>query len=235
MRALHRRRARVQALLVSVTLSLLACRGQSAPPGRHGDPPATVAAKPLVQPTATPAPVRNVDLPAQPERVDHVTIDPRPRCGPALDEAKDSEHDAWLDTPEIQRSMFAVTTSLQGFASASIGTTVDHERRAVIVVFHTDFHDWARIRQRLVGRVAPLEVVLQPSCYPRAMLAEAEQLILAQAWHPDAMGIKMGFRLDASFSGYRVVIDDTKPEAAEALQQRLGKLVRVSLGKPGRN
>jgi hypothetical protein len=45
----------------------------------------------------------------------------------------------------------------------------------------------------------------------------------------------MGSWLDASFSGYRVVIDDSAPEVADALQQRLGERVRVTLGKPRRN
>lgn len=173
-------------------------------------------------------------MPAQAERVDHVTIDPRPRCGPAVDEVKDANHDAWLKAPEIQRSVFVLNAALQGFESSNIGTTLDHGRHAVIVVFHADFHDWARIRQRLVGRIAPLEVVLQPSCYPRAKLAEAEQVLKEQAWHPKAKATRMGFWLDASFSGYRVVIDDSAPEVAEALRQRLGELVRVSLGKPRR-
>ncbi|HMJ14669.1 MAG TPA: hypothetical protein VK524_24830 [Polyangiaceae bacterium] len=33
---------------------------------------------------------------------------------------------------------------------------------------------------------------------------------------------------DASFSGYRVFLDDSLPEVAEALRQRLGELVRVA-------
>jgi hypothetical protein len=151
-----------------------------------------------------------------------------------VDEAEYEKH-AWLKAPEMQRGMYEVSKALQGLESSALGTTLDHERRAMIVVFQQDFHDWARIRQRLAGRVAPLEVVLQPSCYPRAQLDEAKRVITEQAWHPKANGIRMGVLSDASFSGYRVIIHDSFPEVAEALRQRLGGLVHVTLGKPGRN
>lgn len=232
---MHPRPASTSALLLSTALSMLACRGESGTqPVADSKPTAQPGSAPLAPPVpAAPAP-RTGDLPAQPERVDHVTIDPRPRCGPAAYEPEDGERTAWLKTPDIQRSVFAVNSALQGFERANIGQTLDHERHAVIVVFHSDFRDYDRVRQRLVGHVAPLEVVLQPSCYPRAKLAEVEQVLLEGSWHPKAKDVPKGFWLDASFSGYRVTIDDSAPDVAEALKQRFGDLVRVSLGKPRR-
>lgn len=234
---MHVRHPSTSALLVTVVLSMLGCSGASDTQPSVTPPPAE--AKPSAPPPSTPPPVRDAPpatgLPAEPERVDHITIDPRPRCGPAVDETADAKHEAWLKAPDIQRAVHALNAALQGLENANIGSTLDNERRAVVVVFHSDFRDWKQVRERLVGRIAPLEVVLQPSCRSRAELAEAEQIIKEQAWHPKAKGIRMGSWLDASFSGYRVVIDDSAPEVADALQQRLGERVRVSLGKPRRN
>jgi hypothetical protein len=153
-------------------------------------PPPAAEAKPSARPPSAPLPApeapRATGLPAEPERVDHVTIDPRPRCGPAVDEAEDAKREEWLKAPEIQRAVQALHAGLQGFENANIGSTLDNDRRAVVVVFHSDFGDWKQVRERLAGRIAPLEVVLQPSCRSRAELAEAEQIIKEQAWHPKA-------------------------------------------------
>lgn len=235
---MHLRRALTRALLVALALSALACREQSGTQAA-ADPPTAAEPKPSVKaPSAQAAPPAsetsvppNAGLPAQPERVDHVTIDPRPRCGPALDE---TESYNWLKPPDIQRSVSVLNGVLKDFERASIGSTLDNQHHAIIVVFHSDFHDYDRVRQRLVGRIAPLQVVLQPSCHSRAQLAEVEQALLEGSWHPKAKDTPRGSWLDPSFSGYRVTIDDSAPEVAEALKKRFGDLVRVSLGKPRR-
>jgi hypothetical protein len=211
----------IRSLPVAVALVGLACR--DAAPNR--DAP---AARP-------PAVAVDTNPPARPTRIDGITIDPHPRCGPALDEPTDASQEAWRKAPEAERNLHALNTALHDLEHALVGIALDHERRAAIVVFHTDFEDYESVRQRLVGRIAPLEVVLQPSCYARAKLADVEQLLLQGSWHPKAKDTRRGFWLDASFSGYRVTVDDSAPEVADALKQALGEQVRVSLGKPGRH
>lgn len=216
----------MRALLIAMALCALACREQS------GAQVALEAPKVAAEAPKAIADTKPSGLPARPERVDNVTIDPRPRCGPAADETEDTSR---LSSPEIQQSVSVLNRALQDVERSSLGTTLDNERRAIIVVFHTDFQDYDGIQKRLVGQIAPLHVVLQPSCHARAKLAEVEQALLDGSWHPKAKDTRRGSWLDPSFSGYRVTIDDSAPDVAEALQHRFGDLVRVALGKPGRN
>jgi hypothetical protein len=210
-------------------LLALICAACGAPDA--GEPRAQPAQAPVSPAPAQPH--RNPDLPLHPERVDHVIIDPQPRCGPAIDDPKQPSESDWAATPAMQQSLMRLDQALEGVRSFSLGTALDHAQQRAMVVFYPDFHDYARVRSRLVGRVAPLVVVLQPSCHSRQVLDDANRVLLDRGWHPKAREVGMGFWLDPSFSGYRVTVADA--EVAESLRKRLGELVRVAVGKAGRN
>jgi hypothetical protein len=99
------------------------------------------------------------------------------------------------------------------------------------VVFHTDFRAYQELRGKLERTIAPLPVVLRPACYPRERIEAARQLLERADWHPRARAFRLASHLDPSISGFVVTIDSSAPDVAQALEQRLGPLVRVRLGK----
>lgn len=234
-----------RAAIALLVFPILSCRGATAP--KHtadhkiasAESTLPAAASTTTTPASASTPAASTPAPTgrsgQLDRIDHVTIDPHPRCGPAYDEHGQPEREAWLQSPDIQRGVAILNAVLEDYKQASLGTVLDNEHKAVVVVFHADFHDYDLIQKRLIGRIAPLEVVLQPSCYSRAKLAEVERALLEGSWHPEAAKTRKGFWLDPSFSGYRVTIDDSAPEVGSALAKRFDELVRVTLGKPRRN
>lgn len=129
-----------------------------------------LAAQPL-PPKANPKPAAVADATPPPNTV---AIDRRPRCGRAADEAQ--HDDSWLDTPELQRSVHALDEALKPFSASYLGVTMDGETQCARVVFDKDFKDYELVRQRLLGKIVPLKVVLQPSCSSRKQLANADRV-----------------------------------------------------------
>jgi hypothetical protein len=91
------------------------------------------------------------------------------------------------------------------------------------------------LQANLAQSVRPLAVALRPSCRTSEELSQARAVLQARAWHPKANNTPVGWHLDAAYSSYVVVVDDSAPEVAEALREKLGNRVLVSLGKPRRH
>lgn len=100
------------------------------------------------------------------------------------------------------------------------------------MVFHTNFTAYDEVRSKLQAVIAPLPVVLRPACYPPEQIAAAREILEKADWHPRAKSFRMASHLDPSFSGFVVTIDESAPDVATALEQRLGPLVESRLGKP---
>lgn len=118
--------------------------------------------------------------------------------------------------------------------TSQIGTFIDDREKRFVVVMHTDFREYAAAQRAVAGKVKSLDEVLAPGCHTRGEIAEAERVLLERAWHPAAKETSMAFSMAPAFSGFDVVFDESAPEVAEALRERLGALVYVSLGKPRR-
>ena len=142
---------------------------------------------------------------------------------------------AWLLDPVIQeaRRGEVLERELENWKGSWVSTYIDDRRQAVGVVFHTDFSDYDAIVAKLEPVMAPLKVVLRPACYSRQQIDEARRVIESGEWHPRGKG-PMASYFDAEFSRFAVTIDESAPEVADALRQRLGKLVSVTLGQVGK-
>jgi hypothetical protein len=44
--------------------------------------------------------------------------------------------------------------------------------------------------------------------------------------------VTLSYNLDPAFAGFDVIVEKSAPEVATALEQRLGSVVRVTLGEP---
>ena len=108
------------------------------------------------------------------------------------------------------------------------GTYLDDQLRAFVVVLHSDFADYERLRLKLEPISPPLKVVLRPVCYPRERIEEARAVLMARSWHTRASAVRTVWHFDARFSAFSVGFEEAAPEVVAALQQRLGKLVSVS-------
>jgi hypothetical protein len=137
-----------------------------------------------------------------------------------------------LDGPGLRDAAADLDRELAAYESWKLGAYPDHARKAVVVVFHTDFSAYDEVHRRLERVVAPLPVVLRPACYPREQLDVARRTLERVDWHPRAKALRMAWHLDPSSSAFVVTIDPSAPDVARALEQRLGAVVRVRLGKP---
>jgi len=165
-----------------------------------------------------------------------VTIDPAPSCGPSVEldppASSSASRHAWLDEPGVREAAGTLERALSAYAAWKLGFYPDDDRKAVVVVFHTDFSAYEELRGKLERTLAPLPVVLRPACYPRERIDAARQTLERADWHPRAKAFRMAAHLDPASSGFVVTIDSSAPDVAQALEQRLGPLVRVRLGKP---
>jgi hypothetical protein len=217
-------------------LALCACAGATG-----AAPSVEVASQAAPSPAATTpsvAPAARTEAEAtQPaEAGGTVKIDPTPSCGPSVESdgaaSSAAPSHAWLDEPGVREAAATLEQELSAYEAWRLGWYPDHVRHAVVVVFHTDFSAYEDVRQKLERAVAPLPVVLRPACYPRERIDAARQTLERAEWHPRAKAFRMASHLDPSISGFSVTIDSSVPEVAQALEQRLGPLVRVRLGKP---
>jgi len=168
-----------------------------------------------------------------------VSVEPQPACAPAGragDGGKDpaaTPTEKWLSDPEIQakRPGEAIERELVNWKPFVAGTYLDNRRRAMGIVMHQDFADYDGIRQKLEALNGPLKIVLRPACHPRQTIDEARRVLDLKDWHPRAKAIPMLWHFDAGISAFSVTVDDSAPEVAQALEQRLGDLVRTRLVK----
>jgi hypothetical protein len=130
--------------------------------------------------------------------------------------------------------VYALDEAIREFAGDQIGTIFDHKAGRALVIFHTDFRDYASAQRRVAPEVTSIDVLLVPGCHSRAEIAKAERVLSQRDWHPAAKRTPLAFHLDPSFSGFDVVVDESAPEVAESLAKMLGQMVRVSLGRPQR-
>lgn len=210
-------------------------------PSASSSPPSGVGSGPHSERPAGPAATASIDAGALPRDstsapppLGTVRVEPAPFCREPGKLESNAQRVAWLKQPAVQRDVYALADALKVYERSQIGTFIDDREKRFVVVMHTDFKEYATAQRAVAGKVKSLEVVLAPGCHTRGEIAEAERVLLERAWHPAAKETSMGFSLNPAFSGYDVVIDESAPEVAEALRERLGALVYVSLGKPRR-
>jgi hypothetical protein len=228
-------------LLAALALGACAGPGNRAPSGEaspHIPVAPAGAAKSSVVASASPAGAAEA-----PEKAEgavsgrSVRIEPEPSCGPSVESAavataEGAQSRTWLDKPGVRERGAVLQQELTPYASGTLGWYPDHVRQAIVVVFHTNFTAYEEVRQKLERVVSPLVVVLRPACYPPDQIAAAREVLERADWHPRAKSFRMASHLDPSFSGFVVTIDESAPDVAQALEQRLGPLVKVRLGKP---
>jgi hypothetical protein len=178
------------------------------------------------RPEVTPPPVVRRDGP--------VSVDPEPACGvesPPKAKTQPVRTETWFTAPATQpQRRDAVEREIENWKSSVAGTYLDDNRRAFVIVLHSDFAHYDGLRQKLEPISPPLKVVLRPACYSRQRIDEARSLLQERSWHPQAASARFAMHFDARFSAFAVGFENTAPEVAEALEQRLGQLVRVNRG-----
>jgi hypothetical protein len=165
-----------------------------------------------------------------------VKIDLTPSCGPSVEGEPSASggtpSHAWLNGPGLRDAAAALDRELAAYEAWKLGAYPDRVLEAVVVVFHTDFSAYEEVSRKLERVVAPLPVVLRPACYPREQIDAARRTLERADWHPRAKALRMASHLDPSISAFVVTIDQSAPDVARALEEQLGPVVRVRLGKP---
>lgn len=140
----------------------------------------------------------------------------------------------WLNDELIQQRLVTLDEVLRAYEADHVGTLFGNDPKRAIVVMHQDFTRFEDLQLELSERIAPLNVELRRGCHPRQDFVAAGELLKARNWHPQAPNAAVSWYVDPGFTGYVVVVDNTLPDVAQALTQRLGELVVVKLGKPSR-
>jgi hypothetical protein len=169
----------------------------------------------------------------------------------------------WTATPVAQKSLATITTTLEAtfgkatktnhgrqLARGLVGQVLDDEPRSAVVVVDPAMVDRQALQRRLdaaahdvqqeADRPAPaLRVRVRPACHSARELVEADQVITARDWHPQAREVTFVSYLDASTSAFHVTFWRKDAAVAEALKDTLGDRVAVDFGSPmpfvGRN
>jgi sirohydrochlorin ferrochelatase len=175
-------------------------------------------------------------------KLETVSVNTEPYCRKAAGPGATGQADAvlrpnspWLADKAVQEKLRVLDEELKPHAASLIGITFEDEPRTAVVVLYPGFTAYADLQAKLAPRVKPLPVVLRPGCHTAEALAEALEVLRARDWHPKAGTTPVGWHLDAASSAYAVVVDDSAPEVAEALRNRLDDRVLVTLGKPRRH
>ncbi|HEY3143112.1 MAG TPA: S1 family peptidase [Acidimicrobiales bacterium] len=167
-----------------------------------------------------------------------------------------AENEDWIASDVGQRVNEAVTRELAlryGVASKSdpiaplrsrlVGATVDHASQSIVVVVDPTLpgrdglgRDLSNVADRARGAAALSgpAVRVQAACFSTAELIEADRVLSARSWHPDAVRAPIGAYLDPADSRFHVTVDTRYPDVAAALRTTLGELVVVALGSPSR-
>jgi hypothetical protein len=105
-----------------------------------------------------------------------------------------------------------------------IGTVADPVTRTVTVVTTPELKTALQIDANVIT-----------GCHSAAELIDAENLLTARMWHPDAARATFSYSLQATDSRYHINFDDRYPQAAAALSEKLGDRAVVSVGATGRS
>jgi hypothetical protein len=175
-------------------------------------------------------------------KLETVSFSTEPYCRKAAEVGASAEAVAaarpnhpWLSPPALQAKLRVLEEELKPYEPSLIGVTFENEPQTAIVVLYPDFTAYEELQAKLAPRVKPLPVALRPGCHTSQQLAEALTILQGRAWHPKAGNTPTGWHLDVASSAYAVVVEDSAPEVAEALRQKLGDRVHVTLGKPRRH
>jgi hypothetical protein len=198
-------------------------RDRDAAPASTRTPTPTQAATPRPSPASAGAVDRGsvAGLPAW------LKVDDTPLCGLPSDAELERQTFVWLEAEP------SVRTQIEASGLPVVGTVIDHAQKRLVVVVEPEFKDWAIVP----GKLSPaptIDLTMRPACHGRAERDRAEATLEQRSWHPRASNTPVSWSPDASIAGYSVTVDDSAPEVAAALEQKLGKLVRVKLGKPQR-
>lgn len=167
-----------------------------------------------------------------------------------------SESPDWLDSAAGQRVNTALARELDRrfgapseadplspVRSSLIGTTVDPATRSIVVVIDpalpgrealSQALSGVAVRARGAGFAAGPTVRVQAACHTSAQLLDANRVLMARDWHPDARKAPVGFYMDPADATFHVTVDTRYPDVATALRDRLGDVVTVALGSPSR-
>jgi hypothetical protein len=157
-------------------------------------------------------------------------------------------HQAWLARTEVQRGAEALETAVEDVSGARadsegrlaagyLGTAVDHHSQQLVVVVDPMLVDPAQVQTKLAAAAtrasaSALKVTVRAGCFSAAQLAEADAVIGARAWHPNAARVTFGGYLDPADSRYHMTFWQHDEAVASALQARLGDRVRIDYGTP---
>lgn len=187
------------------------------------------------------APSASVATPMIKQRkLETVAVKTEPYCrksaGAGADaEAAERPNHPWLADTKFQEKLRVLDEELKPYAASLVGVTFENEPETAVVVLYPSFTAYEELQAKLAPRVKPLPVVLRPGCHTAEQLAEALAILQGRAWHPKAATTPAGWHLDVASSAYAVVVDDSAPEVAQALREKLGDRATVTLGKPRRN
>jgi hypothetical protein len=161
-------------------------------------------------------------------------VDPTPLCGLVEDPAIQKQIAAkkydfgWLQhEPEFR-------ANLQSTGLPIVGTAIDHTQKCVLVVLEPDYGDWQALGGKFKMAAPGFDVLVRKACHGKAEREAAEARLRARDWHPKAQSTPVSWSPNASFAGFVVTVDEAAPEVAKALEQALGAMVQVVLGKPAR-
>ena len=176
-------------------------------------------------------------LPVIARRDGIVSVDPEPACAERTGTGNVAADAAvpHAGAPPAKPTSYAapegpaIERELQDWKAFIAGTDRDEQRDAMIVLLHQDFADYDGLKQKLERVCGAQKIVLRPACHSRKSIEDARRVLDERDWHPDAKSTPMAWHFDARFSAFSVSVDDSAPEVAKALEQRLGKLVRTRL------
>jgi hypothetical protein len=222
----------IRARLLAFIVIALGCAKREPP---APTPPAATPPASSTQQVA-PTPAATASAP-QITQLGTVTVNTEPYCGkPSAAELKGElkPNSLWLADGAVQKKLRVLEQQLKPVAASLVGITFEDESKTAIAVLYPSFDGYEGLQRQLAARIGPLNVALRPSCHSERELATAHAVLQARDWHPKAGATPVGWHLEAAYSAYVVTVDDSAPEVAQALRERLGDLAVVSLGKPRR-
>lgn len=163
------------------------------------------------------------------------------------DAPKDSHfpYQEWVANPEAQRGVasanaaftqrFGSSDETDHLAAGLLGFVTDHHAQELVLVVDEAFIDVDQTEKWLKSKMPAnsLNVRVGVSCHSASNLRNAQEMLRAAQWHPDAAAADYGFHIDAHTSTISVTFDAGDTDIAQALKDRLGDLVSVEFGDVG--